>query len=119
MNAAAFLSMFLTFLETFTSNFPTILFWNPKYYEIRESAKPYYDELNRVGILHYTPESASLMLNRIYHNPMEWWMQKEIQIAKDRFCEKYAYVSDNWLGEWKTELLNIDSEQNGDEKYLN
>ena len=107
------------FLETFTSNFPTILFWNPKYYEIRESAKPYYDELNRVGILHYTPESASLMLNRIYHNPMEWWMQKEIQIAKDRFCEKYAYVSDNWLGEWKTELLNIDSEQNGDEKYLN
>lgn len=107
------------FLETFAANFPTILFWKPEYYEIRESAKPYFDELHSAGILHYTPESAAEILNKVYHNPMKWWMQEEIQIAKDRFCEKYAYVSDNWLEEWKTELLNIDSEQDGDEKYLN
>ena len=42
---------------------------------------------------------------------MKWWMQEKIQIAKDRFCEKYAYVSDNWLEEWKSELLNIGLEK--------
>ena len=46
------------------------------------------------------------MLNKIYHNPMKWWMQEEIQLVKDQFCEKYAYVGDNWLDEWKNELLS-------------
>ena len=59
------------------------------------------------------------MLNKIYRNPMKWWMQEEIQIAKDRFCEKYAYVSDNWLEEWKAELLNIDPEHYGEGKFRN
>ena len=27
------------FLETFTANFPTILYWDSNYYEIRDSAK--------------------------------------------------------------------------------
>ena len=92
------------FLETFSANFPTIMIWNSEYYEIRESAKPYFDELNRVGILHYSPESASVILNKIYHNPMEWWLQEDIQLAKNQFCEKYAYVNDNWLEEWKDEF---------------
>lgn len=103
------------FLETFTSNFPTILFWNPKYYEIRETAREYFDELKRVGILHYSPESASVLLNKIYHNPNEWWMQEEIQVAKDRFCENYAYINDNWINKWKDELLNSSMKQHGDD----
>jgi putative transferase (TIGR04331 family) len=107
------------FLETFAANYPTVLVWDPNYYEIRESAKPYFNELHRVGILHYTPESASALLNKIYKNPLKWWMQEEIQIAKDQFCEKYAYVSDNWLEEWRAELLNNDPERYGDGKYLN
>ena len=94
------------FLETFVANFPTVLFWNPEYYEIREEAKPYFDALHSAGILHYTPESAAKILNKIYHNPMKWWMQENIQSVKDQFCEKYAYISDNWLKEWKNELLS-------------
>jgi len=100
------------FLETFTVNFPTLLFWNPNLYEVRESAQPYYDLLHQVGILHYSAESASKIINEIYKNPMKWWMQENIQSAKDKFCENYAYVSDNWLEEWKNELLNNDSENN-------
>ena len=94
------------FLETFTANFPTLLFWNPEYYELRESAQPYYSELHKVGILHYSAESASKLLNIIYENPLKWWMQENIQSAKDQFCKKYAYVNKNWLDEWTNELLS-------------
>jgi len=94
------------FLETFSANFPTVLYWNPKYYEIKKSAKKHYDKLNEVGILHYTPQSAASLLNEIYHDPMKWWMQEDIQLAKDKFCKKNAYVSDNWLDEWENELLS-------------
>jgi len=107
------------FLETFVANFPTVLFWNPEYYEIRESAKPYFDALHSAGILHYTPESVAKILNKIYHNPMKWWMQENIQSAKDKFCEKYAYISDNWLEEWRNELSSNDTEYYGEEKYPN
>jgi putative transferase (TIGR04331 family) len=92
------------FLETFTANFPTIIIWNPEYYEIRDSAKGYFYELEKVGILHYTPKSASILLNKIYNNPMKWWKQDMIQRAKNRFCERYAYVGENWMAEWRGEL---------------
>lgn len=107
------------FLETFISNFPTILFWNPKYYEIRKSAQPYYDELHEVGILHYSAESAAETLNKISDDPMKWWTQDNIQSAKDQFCENYAYVSDNWLEEWSNELSSNNTEYYGEGKYPN
>ncbi len=92
------------FLETFSANIPTIIIWNPEHYEIRESAIPFFDALLKAGILHYTPESAAELLNRIYQDPAEWWMQDKIQTVKDNFCEHYAYVGDNWLFEMKNEL---------------
>ncbi|MGA1823448.1 MAG: LIC12162 family transferase [bacterium] len=92
------------FLETFAANFPTLLFWNPQVNEIRIEAKSYYNELNKAGILHYTPESAAETLNEIYEYPLSWWQQKNIQDVKDTFCNQFAYTGENWLKEWQTEL---------------
>jgi len=94
------------FLETFTANFPTILYWNPNHYEIRSEAIPYFNELNKVGILHYTPESGSKTINNIYHDTLGWWQQEEIQKAKDAFCTQFANISSNWMEEWRAELKN-------------
>lgn len=96
-----------TYLETFSSNFPTILFWNPNHWELRQSAKPYFDMLRMVGILHDTPESAAAKVNEIYKNPLGWWNQAEIQDARVRFNQQFARTSGNWLEEWRTELLNL------------
>lgn len=86
-----------TFLECLVGNIPTILFYNPKYEPIRPEAKPYYDRLHNVGIIHYTPESAAKLVNEIYDDPMKWWMQPEIQKAKDTFCYHFARTSDDAL----------------------
>lgn len=86
-----------TFLECLVGNIPTIVFFNPKYDLIRPEAQPYFDMLHKVGILHYTPESAAKLVNEIYEDPMKWWMQPEIQEAKDTFCYHFARTSDDAL----------------------
>jgi len=96
-----------THLETFAANFPTVIFWNSDHWELNSSAKPYFDELRRVGIFHDTPESAAALVNEISHDPALWWNQPEIQRAKDQFCFQFARTSDNWQNEWKKELENL------------
>ena len=92
------------YLETFAANFPTVLFWNPHHWEVRGSAKPYFEELKKVGILHDTPEAAAQKVNEVFADPLSWWRQPEIQGAKDRFCRQFADVSDEWLSQWSEEL---------------
>jgi putative transferase (TIGR04331 family) len=96
-----------TFLETFSSNFPTLIFWNPKHWELRPEAQPYYDELHKVGILHYTPESAAEKLNDIFEDPQLWWNQKEIQAVKNKFSKNFASVEKHWIKEWKNEIKSV------------
>ena len=48
-----------TYLEAFAMNVPTVMFWNPDHWEIRDFAKQYFEELERVKVFHKTPKSAS------------------------------------------------------------
>ena len=95
-----------TYLETFAAKFPTFLFWNPDINEVRDSARPYFDELRRVGILHDTPESAAAKVNDIYTDPMVWWASQEVLEVRDWFCLRYARASDTWVSQWTEELKN-------------
>jgi putative transferase (TIGR04331 family) len=96
-----------TYLETFAANFPTLLFWNPLYWELRPQAEPFFDELRQIGILHDTPESAASKLNDIYDNPMEWWLEPERQLVVKKFNEEFALTSDDWLMKWKNEFRDV------------
>lgn len=94
-----------TFLETLSANFPTVIFWNPKHWELRPSAQPYFDELRRVGILHHTPESAAETVNGIYQDVLTWWQDPKIHGVRDHFCRQFARTSRGWLAEWKKQLI--------------
>jgi putative transferase (TIGR04331 family) len=96
-----------TYLETFAANYPTILFWNPDHSEIRPSAKPYFDNLRRVGILHDSPVSAAEKVNEIYLDPLSWWNSPQVQEAKDLFRDQFAKTSNTWRSQWKKELLKL------------
>lgn len=100
-----------TYLETFAANFPTVLFWNPEHSELRPSAQPYFDQLRRVGILHDTPESVATQVNQICDDPLSWWMQSDVQAAKDKFCHQFVRMADNWVKEWKEELRKLKHER--------
>jgi putative transferase (TIGR04331 family) len=100
-----------TVLETLAANFPTLIFSNFKRSALRRQAKPYYDQLMDVGILHETPESAAQKTNEIFENPMEWWNEPVVQNAVKTFCTKFALVRPNGLRDWKEELLALCKEK--------
>ncbi|SVD23251.1 uncharacterized protein METZ01_LOCUS376105, partial [marine metagenome] len=96
-----------TYLQSLAINKPTIIFWNPEASEIKSEVKPYIDRLMDVGIYHTSPKSAAEMLSNIYPTIDEWWYSSNTQKAKNAFCEKFAYTSENWLQEWELALSDL------------
>ncbi len=93
-----------TYLETFSANYPTLLFWNPLHWELRDDVKPYFDILIKAGILHYSEDSLVKKIDQIYKNPSEWWNQDNIQNAKNIFCNKFANFEADFLLDYKKNL---------------
>jgi len=81
-----------TYLETLSQNIPTMIFWNPKQWELRDSAIPSFDKLKSVGIFHEDPKAAALHLVNIWDDIESWWNTKELQTAREEFCQTYAYI---------------------------
>lgn len=86
-----------TYLESFTMNVPTVMYWNPNYWELRDSAIPYFDELRRVGIFHETPQSAARHVTAIWDDVDAWWTGQPVQEVLERFKARYCNLPDNLL----------------------
>jgi len=95
-----------SFLEALVINVPTILYWDHDIFLMRPEAEEYFELLRNVGILYKDPVSAAKKVNEIYNDPQTWWNQLEIQNARNKFCQKFALTSKNWLDEWKRALEN-------------
>lgn len=93
-------------LETLSQNIPTLAFWQNEYDHLRDSAKPYYQLLVNVGIVHFTPESVAAKVNEVWDDVQGWWMQEDVQEARKIFCERYARVSARPVSELKRLLLS-------------
>lgn len=93
------------FLETLGRNIPTVLFWDPRYFELRPSAQPYFDLLAQARIYHETPESAAQHVTSIWDDVAGWWHQPAVQHARRTFCEQYARMPRNRLRILKEALL--------------
>lgn len=98
-----------TFLESLAMNIPTIIFWIPKYWELRASAQPYYDRLKEVGIFHETPESAASKVAEVWDDVPRWWHQSEIQEARRFFCDRFSRMPENPLRVLKEVLTSVKS----------
>lgn len=95
------------FLEALVADFPAIMFWNPEHWELRPEARGYFEELRRAGIFHDSPGSAAEKINEIADDPQAWWRRPDVQAAKDKFCERYAHISTDWLKKWNAELKEL------------
>ena len=79
-----------TYLESMSLNIPTLIFWNPKHWEVRNSAIPYFEKLKSVGIFHETPEGAAQQMISIWDDVMSWWKSEVVQSVRHEFCDRYA-----------------------------
>ena len=82
--------MATTYIESLVSNIPTVMFWNPLHWEAKPQAKPYFDKLKDVGIFHESAEGAACHISDIWEDIPSWWRSKEVQNAREIFCQRYA-----------------------------
>lgn len=81
------------YLETLARNIPTVVFWNPACWELREAARPYFALLEEAGIYHADPVAAADHVNAIWDRVDVWWYSDRVQAARKAFCEGYARSS--------------------------
>lgn len=85
------------FLETLARNIPTVVFWNPQYFDVRHEAQSALDLLADARIYHTTPESAARHVSEIWESVAEWWNAPDVQRARREFCDRYARTPVNPL----------------------
>jgi len=95
-----------TFLESFTRNIPTVIFWNPGYFEISEDAKPYFYMLKQASILFDNPVSCAKHLNLVWDDVIHWWTSPKVKKAVSTFINQYAYVGSKPIRELKMALID-------------
>ena len=95
-----------SYLETMLSNIPTIIFWEPSYFEIRDDAKYLFKKLKKVKIFHDNPYSASDHVKNISGNVNVWWNSDDVLSVKNEFISKYAY-SHNLIDKMSTLFKDI------------
>lgn len=93
-----------SFLEALVINVPSVFYWNHDVYLMRPEAEEYFELLRKAGILHRSPESAAKKVNEIWHDPAGWWKQPEIQNTRNKYCQRFALTSENWLNDWAEAL---------------
>ncbi len=96
-----------TFLESFTMNVPTIIYWNLNHWELRDSAIPYFDDLKRVGIFHETPESAARHVSAIWDDVDAWWTSPAVREVLERFKARYCHLPDDLLDRVEATLREV------------
>ena len=83
-----------TYLETMSMNIPTIIYWDPNQWELRDSAKNIFDELKSMNVSIHDYEHLLETLNYAkkigYEN---WWNYPARKAVIEKFCNKYAKLS--------------------------
>jgi putative transferase (TIGR04331 family) len=85
------------FLESLALNVPTIVFWDPLYWELNDEASRDMQVLKDAGIFHDIPESAAELLAQVWDDVPGWWAGDVVQQAREKFCAKYSRTPKNPL----------------------
>jgi len=91
-----------TFLESLSWNMPTIIFWDPNHWELKDDALPYFELLKSVNIFHETPESAANHMTEIWNDIPAWWQSKSLQKNRKQFCDQYSLILEKPLDRLET-----------------
>ena len=69
-----------------------------------------FEELEKVGILHKTPESAATQVNNIWNDIDSWWFSSEVQSIRKEYCRLFAYLPNDILHRIKKSLIDVVNE---------
>jgi len=81
-----------SYLETMAMNFPTIIFWDSRYWELRDEAAVYFKLLREVGVLHHNSVDAAKFLAEVWDDIEAWWYTPKVQNAREVFCDNFSFT---------------------------
>jgi putative transferase (TIGR04331 family) len=84
-------------VECIAMNIPTIIFWDQKHWELVQSAIPFFESLRQCGVFHDSPDSAAIMVQKIWDDVDGWWQSEEVQLACNEFRAWFARDSQNQI----------------------
>ncbi len=87
-------------LEALAADRPLVAWWNPSHWAVREEARPFFEDLLEAGILWHDPEKAAAHAAAVWKDPRAWWSRPEIQEARRRLLERFAWGRTCWAEEW-------------------
>jgi putative transferase (TIGR04331 family) len=96
-----------TMLESLVMNRPTILFWEPKWWEERSEARFLFARFRELGVLFDSPETAAEAACAIATRVDEWWSTPGIQQVRQLALDHYALASSKWVKSWAQGLLEL------------
>ncbi len=94
-------------LETLSQNIPTVAFWQNGLEHVRDSARPWYQILIDVGIVHLSAKSAASHVSNVWDDVAGWWDLASVKSARLAFCNQYARTIPHPLQEMK-KILEFD-----------
>jgi len=97
------------FLQVLVSGIPMVAFWDHKLNELSDHAVVDYNNLSSIGILHDSPESAAIFINKIWNNIEAWWENENLQKMRRQFCYKYARTTTDNVSEWLNFFKTLDN----------
>lgn len=92
-------------LETLALNRPTICFWHEVLDHLLDEAKPHYQSLINVGILHGSAIEAANFVTEKWAKLEEWWFSMEVQKARKYFCSHYSRIENSPILFLKKQIL--------------
>ena len=98
-----------TLIESFSSNKPTIIVWNPDYTRVDKAAEPIFEDLARLGIFYSCHKKAAEFLNKILDEDAinEWWEVPARQDVVASFVKGYCKRNEQWISDYQ-KILKID-----------
>ena len=81
------------FLECLAADKPAICFWQNSLNFLSDDVVDDFKQLERVGLIHFTPESAAKHVNKHWDDVLSWWNEPEVERVRQDFANKYARYS--------------------------
>ena len=95
-----------TMLETIPAGVPTLVFWDPAYYEARPQAEPFLSALRQQGVLFDSPKAAAREVETALADPLGWRDVPERRKAAEDFCRVYALRDSDWARVWARDIAS-------------
>lgn len=93
-----------TFIETMNMNIPTIICWNPQFWEVTSEAQLHFDRLKSCKVFFDSPRECAIFLNANWDKLADWWESEDVQSAIHSFLDAYGYTGHSPLRELQQKI---------------